>query len=121
MFKRRVVRYGQGEKILPFAFMGWVICTANTADDWLSGILDNTNDFSQLEQITHTGALIIGTYDNFTEGDPSNFLRKINDHMPSAQSNKLIFIERTGHTYQQKNQEIADEILKLAKAWTMPF
>ena len=62
-FINRVVRYGQGEKILPFAFMGWVICTANTAHDWLSGILDNTNDFSQLEQINHTGALIIGTYD----------------------------------------------------------
>ena len=30
----------------------------------------------------------------------------------------IIFIERTGHTYQQKHQEIADIILKLAKDWT---
>ena len=117
-FIEKFVRYGQGEKILPFYFMGWVACTANTAYDWLSGILDNTNDFSQLEQITHTGALIIGTYDNFTEGDPSKFLRDINSHMPTADANKLIFIERTGHTYQQKHQEIADEILKLATDWT---
>ena len=28
---RQMVRYGQGEKILPFYFMGWVECTANTA------------------------------------------------------------------------------------------
>ena len=118
-FINRVVRYGQGEKILPFAFMGWVICTANTAHDWLSGILDNTNDFSQLEQINHTGALIIGTFDNFTEGDPSKFLKKINSHMPTAENNKLIFIERTGHTYQQKHQEIAEKILKLAEDWTI--
>ena len=116
-FINRVVRYGQGEKILPFVFMGWVICTANTAHDWLSGILDNTNDFSQLEQINHTGALIIGTFDNFTEGDPSKFLKKINSHMPTAENNKLIFIERTGHTYQQKHQEIADSVLKLASGW----
>lgn len=116
-FIHRVVRYGQGDKILPFAFMGWVVCTANTANDWLSGILDNTNDFSQLEQVTHTGALVIGTYDNFTEGDPSKFLRNINDHMPTADLNELIFIERTGHTYQQKHQEIADRLLTLVTNW----
>ena len=117
-FVEKLVRYGQGEKILPFYFMGWVICTANTAHDWLSGILDNvTKDFSQVEQITHTGALIIGTYDNFTEGDPSKFLRDINTHMPNAKDNELIFIERTGHTYQQKHQEIAEIILNLATEW----
>lgn len=116
-FVRRVVRYGHGEKVLPFAFMGWVVCTANTANDWLSGILDNTNDFSQLEQVTHKGALVIGTYDNFTEGDPSKFLHKINDHMPTANLNELIFIERTGHTYQQKHQEIADRLLALVTDW----
>lgn len=119
-FIEKMVRYGQGDKILPFAFMGWVICTANTAHDGISGILDNTNgkNFSQLEQITHTGALIIGTYDNFTDEDPAGFLKMINSHMKTASENKLIFIERTGHTYQQKHQEIADVILKLAQNWT---
>lgn len=117
-FIEKFVRYGQGGKILPFAFMGWVVCTANTAHDWLSGVLDNTNDFSQLEHVTHSGALIIGTYDNFTEGDPSKFLRTINSHMPTAADNELIFIERTGHTYQQKHDEIAAAILNLATQWT---
>ena len=118
IFIERIVRYGHGEKILPFYFMGRVVCTADTAHDWLGGLLDNvTNDFSQVEQITHTGALVIGTLDNFTEGDPSKFLRNINDHMKTADQNKLIFIERTGHTYQQKHQEIADIVLSLAKDW----
>ena len=110
-FIEKLVRYGQGEKILPFYFMGWVLCTANTAHDWLSGILDNANgNFSQVEQITHTGALIIGTYDTFTDGDPVGFLKSINDHMPTAKSNELIFIEHTGHTYQQKHDVIAETI-----------
>ena len=30
-FIEKLVRYGQGEKVLPFYFMGWVVCTANTA------------------------------------------------------------------------------------------
>jgi len=29
----------------------------------------------------------------------------------------LIFIEKTGHTYQQKQQETAEEILKVLKNW----
>ena len=61
--------------------MGWVICTADTAD-WLHGELKN-----------------------------------INRHMPTAAENKLIFIEKTGHTYQQKEQEIADIILETVKEW----
>ena len=66
---------------------------------------------------SHTGALLIGTYDRFTYGDPAGFLKNINDHMPTAKRNKLIFIEKTGHTYQQKEQEVADRLLGLVKEW----
>ena len=109
--------------MLPFPFMGWVECIANTAYDWqFSGLLNNVHtakdgDFSQTEKITHTGALLVGTYDNFTDGDPSDFLRNLNDHMPTVKKNKLIFIEKTGHTYQMKNQEVADEILNQLQEW----
>ena len=117
----KFIRYGKGNDVLPFYFMGWVICTANTAADWLSDILNNVHvgegDFSQAENIIHTGALVIGTYDNFTCGNPSEFLKNINNHIPTAQENKLIFIEKTGHTYQQKEQEIADIILATVQEW----
>lgn len=114
---------GNGDKMLPFLLMGWVECTVATAYDWVhSGLLNNVHtspdaDFSQVSKITHTGALLIGTYDNFTDGDPSGFLRLINSHFPNADRNRLIFIERTGHTYQMKHQEVADKILKLIKDW----
>ena len=74
-------------------------------------------DFSQVEAITHTGAMIIGTYDRFTYGDLAGFLSNINDHMPTRNENKLIFIQKTGHTYQQKEQGIANDILNLVKGW----
>ena len=122
MIKEQVER-GDGDKMLPFPFMGWVECIANTAYDWqFSGLLNNVHtakdgDFSQAEKITHTGALLVGTYDNFTDGDPSEFLRNLNNHMPTADENKLIFIEKTGHTYQMKNQEVADDILHQIQEW----
>ena len=88
IIKEQVER-GDGDRMLPFPFMGWVECIANTAWDWqFSGLLNNVHkekdgDFSQAEQITHTGALLVGTYDNFTDGDPSEFLRNLNNHMPT--------------------------------------
>lgn len=122
MIKDQVKR-GDRDKLLPFPFMGWVECIANTAYDWqFSGVLNNVHtahdgDFSQAEKIVHTGALLVGTYDNFTDGDPSDFLRNLNAHMPTAEQNKLIFIEKTGHTYQMKNQEVADDILAQLNEW----
>lgn len=120
---RQLYERGDADKMLPFLLMGWVECTVATAYDWVhSGLLNNVHtspdgDFSQVSQITHTGALLIGTYDNFTDGDPSGFLRNINSHMPTAAHNRLVFIERTGHTYQQKHQEVADKILQLIRDW----
>lgn len=120
---RQLYERGDADKMLPFLLMGWVECTVGTAYDWTwSGLLNNVHtqpdgDFSQVSRITHTGALLIGTYDNFTDGDPSGFLRNINSHMPTADENLLLFIERTGHTYQQKQQELADKILTLLTDW----
>ena len=79
--------------------------------------MEHDADFLQVEKIQHTGALLIGTYDNFTYGNPTGFLENINNHFPYSDKNKLIFIEKTGHTYQQKQQETAEEILKVIKEW----
>ena len=122
LIKEQVER-GDGDKMLPFPFMGWVTCIANTAWDWqFSNLLNNVHtakdgDFSQASAVSHTGALLVGTYDNFTDGDPSEFLRNLNAHMPTAKDNSLIFIEKTGHTYQMKHQEVADKILAQLQEW----
>lgn len=120
---RDYVKSGKGQVLLPFPLLGWLPCVADTAYQWLySGTLDNVHveadgDFSQVENITHEGALLIGTYDRFTYGDPAAFLSNINDHMPTAARNQLVFIERTGHTYQGKEQELADTILSMVQNW----
>lgn len=44
-------------------------------------------------------------------------MRNLNVHMPTADENHLIFIEKTGHTYQYKHQELADDILEQLKDW----
>ncbi len=120
---RSMVEHGRGQERLPFPLLGWIDCVADTAHDWLfSDVLDNVHverdaDFSQVASIKHAGALLIGTYDAFTYGDPAGFLANINDHFPVAARNRLVFIEGTGHTYQQKEQEMADDVLDLVQQW----
>lgn len=93
---RQQVANGNGQNMLPFELFGWLPATADTAHQWLySPFLNNVHveadgDFSQIEQIRHSGALLIGTLDRFTYGDPSGFLRNINDHFPSAADRKSV-------------------------------
>ncbi|MBQ3670881.1 MAG: DUF1749 domain-containing protein [Treponema sp.] len=120
---RKMCENGHGDERLPFDLLGWIPCIADTAHDWLfSDTLNNVHveagrDFSQVENVTHTGALLIGTRDNFTYGDPAGYLQNINEYFPTAVQNKLIYIEGTGHTYQQKEQETAERILECVKKW----
>lgn len=122
-FIRTQITQGKGQQMLPFELFGWLPCLADTAAQWLdSPLLNNVHvetdgDFSQIAQIRHTGALLIGTLDRFTYGDPKGFLQNINAHFPHPEQNRLIFIENTGHTYQQKEQEMADEVRKLVQEW----
>lgn len=120
---RKMCESGCGNERLPFDLLGWIPCIADTACDWLfSDTLNNVHveaerDFSQVKSVTHRGALLIGTRDTFTYGDPSGYLKNINEHFPNARQNKLIYIEGTGHTYQQKEEETAERILLTVQDW----
>ena len=111
------------DTIIPFLLFGWYECTTKTAYDWVfNNILDNIHfekdgDFSQINSINHSGAMVIGTYDRLACGDPKGFLENINNHTRNPEKNKLLFIIKTGHVYQKKEQEIADILLNLIIEW----
>jgi len=111
------------DEIIPFLLFGWYQCVTKSAYNWVyNNILDNIHyekdgDFSQINNITHSGAMIIGTYDRLACGNPSGFLENINNHTKNKEKNKLLFIEKTGHVYQNKEQEIAVLLLNLINEW----
>lgn len=121
ILKQRSV--GRGNERMPFQLLGWIPGTANTDYQWVfDNILNNVHveankDFSQIERIQQDGAMFIGTYDRFTYGDPTKFLQTINNHMQTAKQNQLVYIEKTGHTYQQKEQKLADKLLVVLQEW----
>jgi len=122
---REQVESGNGNRMLPLPFMYWLDCTANTACQWLydkdlqNVHVERDKDFSQAQRIKISGAMFIGALDNFTYGNPTEYLRTLNDHMPSRDHNQLVFIEGTEHTYRGKHQELADGILRVVQGWQM--
>lgn len=126
--ERAMIKYfvdnGMGDRMLPFPFMGWAPMIAQTAWQWLwRNPLDNVHsdeegDFSEVERIRQTGALIIGTYDRFSYGEPKAFIELINSHMRRKDENEVIFVEGTGHVYTEREQMLADIILRLSRKWS---
>lgn len=114
---------GRGNQLLPFPFMGWAPMLACTAWQWLwRNPLDNVHsdpggDFSEVAGIQQTGALIIGTYDRFSYGEPKAFIELINSHTRHPNKNEVIFVQGTGHIYSEREQMLADIILRLVKKW----
>ena len=107
---------GKDNEFIPFELFGWIECITRTAYDWVfDNILNNVH--VEINNIEHSGAMLIGTYDRFTYGDPSGFLENINNHTKHPEKNKLIFVPNTGHTYQGKQQKVADMLLDLLIEW----
>lgn len=120
---RAYVESGRGNELLPFPFIGWAPMIASTAWQWLwKNPLDNVHsdpdgDFSEVEKIRQTGALIIGTYDKFSYGEPKAFIELINSHTREPEKNRVIFVEGTGHVYTEREQMLANIILGLVRDW----
>lgn len=112
-----------GKNNLPFKLFRWLACDVDTANEWLfddtlnNVHFDKNKDFSQVEKIHVNGALVIGTRDRFSGGDPIRFLNNINDHWENNRANELIFIKGAGHIYRSKEYDLANKILELMKKW----
>lgn len=125
--EKQIIRYfmddGMQNRMLPFPFMGFAPMIARTAAQWLcKNPLDNVHsdedgDFSEVERIKQTCALVIGTYDRFSYGEPKAFIELINSHTMHPEANEVIFVEGTGHVYTKREQALADIILSLVKKW----
>lgn len=120
-----MVASGRGGERVPFDLFGWPPCIASTAYQWLfDETLDNVHaekdgDFSQIAAIRQSGAMLIGTYDTFTRGDPVEFLENINRHTRDPSANRLVFIEWTGHTYQGKHDELCRDVESILRGWDL--
>lgn len=101
----------------------WLKSSVGTAYAWLTdNTLNNVHiepraDFSQISKIKIAGAILIGTHDGFTGGDPVRYIKNINQHFPNFEENQLIFIENASHIYRNQEKEIAAAVLKQLEQW----
>lgn len=118
-----MVQNGAAAQRLPFKLFRWLSATATTGQRWLSDDTlnnvhpDRDGDFSQIASIQHRGALLIGTRDHFTGGQPRQYLLTINDHFQSPDENQVIYIANAGHIYRQHEDEVATKVLTTVERW----
>ena len=104
--------------------MGWAPMVACTAWKWLwRNPLDNVHsdpdgDFSEVEKIKQTGALIIGITIVSRTAILRLFIELINFHTQRPAENEVIFVQGTGQVYSERDQMLGDIILRLAKKWS---
>lgn len=112
---------GNLSSAMPFKLFHWQRGNVQTGWKWLTdNTLNNTHiennaDFSQVHAIKHSGALLIGTHDGYTRGNPMRYLKNINNHMLNKDKNNLIFIQDASHVYRNKEQEVAEKVLETIK------
>ena len=111
------------ERELPFKLFRWLSCNVETGYAWMhDNTLNNVHfdtkeDFIQVEKIRNRGGLLIGTHDRFAGGEPTQYLKNINNHFEKASDNDLVFLKDAGHIYRGKENQLANKVLKLLQKW----
>lgn len=121
LYLKKQIALGKFDDAMPFKLFRWQRGINQTGWDWLTDdTLNNTHikpraDFKQVHAIKQSGALLIGTHDGYSRGNPVQYLKNINNHMLTKDQNDLLFIADASHVYRGKEQEVAEKVLKTIK------
>lgn len=109
------------DAILPIPFDNYNFYTAEAFLDFINNqnaknlpIHSKTGNWKQLKMIKQSGLFVMGENDSFAFGDTLNHLQTINTNSKNK-NNTVAVIENCGHTFRNKEQELACTILKFVQ------
>ncbi len=109
------------DELLPIAFDNYNLFTARAFLDFINNknaknlpIYAKIGDWKQLKKVKQTGLFIMGKNDGFAFGNTLNHLQTINENSKNK-NNVIAVIENAGHTFRNKEQELARVILEFVK------
>lgn len=109
------------DELLPIPFDNYNLYTARAFLDFIENkhaknlpVYSKNGDWKQLKMIKQTGLYIMGEKDSFAFGDTLNHLQTINTNS-KKQNNVVTVIEDCGHTFRNKERELAYAILKFVQ------
>ena len=103
--------------ILPIPFDNYNFYTAKAFLDFVGNkhaknlpIYSQNGNWNQLKRINQVGLFIMGEKDGFAFNNAANHLQTINQNSKNK-NNKIRIINDCGHTFADKEEELANEIL----------
>ncbi len=109
------------DELLPIAFDNYNLYTARAFLDFVQNknsknlpIYSENGNWEQLKTINQVGLFVMGEKDSFAFGDAQKHLQMINNNSKSK-NNIVRVVESAGHTFRNKEKELAQTILEFVK------
>lgn len=109
------------DELLPIAFDNWNLYTARAFLDFIENkhsknlpIHSKNGNWKQLKTIQQTGLFVMGEKDSFAFGNTLDHLQTINANSKNK-NNVVAVIDNAGHTFRNREQELANTILNFVK------
>ena len=109
------------DELLPIAFDNYNLYTARAFLDFVNNknaknlpIYSKNENWKQLKAIEGKGLFVMGKSDSFAFGNALSHLQTINENSKNK-NNIVVVIENSGHTFRNKEKELAQVILNFVK------
>lgn len=113
---------GRGKEILPYLFGGFSPMCAETALSFYNAhnlkncpVISGDGETDSLYNIKINGSFVIGENDSLTDGNPKDFIEKINSCCKNPEQNQVIVVPDASHIFYGKHEEYAKVMLDIVR------
>lgn len=119
---QKLVNENRGKEILPDLFGGFSPMCAETALSFYNThnlkncpVISGDGETDSLFNIKINGSFVIGEKDSLTDGNPKDFIEKINSHCKNPEHNQVIVVPDSSHIFYGKHEEYAKIMFDIVK------
>lgn len=119
---RKFADENRGQEILPYLFGGFSPMSAETALSFYNAhnlkncpVISGDGETDSLYNIKINGAFVIGENDSLTDGNPKEFIEKINSYCKNPEQNQVIVVPDASHIFYGKHEEYAKVMLDIVR------
>lgn len=119
---RKFVDENRGQEILPYLFGGFSPMCAETALSFYNAhnlkncpVISGDGETDSLFNIKINGTFVIGENDSLTDGNPKEFIEKINSCCKNPEQNQVIVVPEASHIFYGKHEEYAKVMFDIVR------
>lgn len=119
---QKFIDENRGHEILPYLFGGFSPISAETVLNFYDAknlkncpVISQDGETDSLYNIKINGSFVIGENDSLTDGNPKEFIEKINFCCKNPEQNQVIVVPDASHIFYGKHEEYAKVMLDIVR------